>query len=181
MKSMIKVRNSLIIILCFTIVCMGVGFIFLALKLDEKNKDKPYFNVVFYSVREETSVKGGTISPSATNSITNNGKEVSMNFKLNSPHDEFAYTIIIKNEGNIPAEIYNIKETPDYTNNATAKKEIAPIVITHSDVVGKILQPNDEIQMKVLAVYNNQKDKNNSLTPKKVDYQLTLIAASPNN
>ncbi len=180
MKSMIKVRNSLIIVLCFTIICMGVGFIFLALKLDEKNKDKPYFNVVFYSVREETSVKGGTIAPSATNSITNNGKEVTMNFKLNNPHDEFAYTIIIKNEGNIPAQIYNIKETPDYTNNATAQKEIAPISITHTDIVGKVLQPNDEIQLKVLAVYNNSKEKT-ALTTKKVDYQLTLIAASPNN
>lgn len=180
MKSMIKVRNSLIVILCFTIVCMGIGFIFMALKLDEKNKDKPYFNVVFYSVREETSVKGGSISPSATNSITNNGKEVSMNFKMNAPHDEFAYTIVIKNEGNIPAQIYNIKETPDYTNDAAAKKEIAPVVLTITDVVGKILQPGDEVQMKVLAVYNNQNTKTATLE-KNIAYQLTLIAASPND
>ena len=175
MKKMINIRNSIIIMLCITIICMGIGFAVLSMKLTHENKKEPYFNVSFIKVKEEPSAKGGTISPIGTHSITNNGKELNMQFTLNVPNDELAYSIIVKNEGNIPAEIVNIKQTPDYNNDVNAINSIYPVTITTSDIVGKVLEPGEEETIKLIVQYNSSPIKK----IKKFNYQLTLITSSP--
>lgn len=175
MKKMINIRNSIIIVLCITIIFMGIGFALLSMQIVKENKEEPFFDVSFTKIKEETSVKGGKIDPIATNSITNNGKEINMNFTLNSPYDELAYTIIVKNNGNMKAEIVDIKEIPDYQHDTQAMNSIFPVTVTHSDVIGKILEPNEEEEIKLVVKYNP------TIQPikKEFSYQLYLITASP--
>lgn len=175
MKKMINIRNSIIIMLSITIICMGIGFAVLSMQLSNKNEETPYFNVSFTKVKEEPSAKGGTIAPIGSHSITNNGKELTMQFTLNVPNDELAYSIVVKNEGNIPAEIVNIKETPDYTNDVNSANLIYPVTITRSDIIGKVLEPGEEETIKLMVLYNSS----NTKKTKKFNYQLSLIAASP--
>ena len=173
MKKMINIRNSIIIVLCMTIILMAIGFIVLAVEYN-KNAKKAIFDTSFVKVKEVSYVKGGKTSPVAKSSITNRGKEINLNMTLSTSYDQVTYTILIRNDGTLPSEIIDIKEQPDYNIQELSKK-IEPITITHSDVIGKILQPGEEIELKVSASYNVS-----SINIKKnVDYQLALITATP--
>ncbi len=179
MKKSFNIKNSIIIILCFTIICMGIGFAVLSIKLEKLTNTKQFFDVSFDRVKEETSVKGGTENPTATTNITNNGKEIKISFNLNNVRDELAYTIYIKNNGTLPAKIYALKETPDYTNDKTALSNIEPVSITHNDITGRIINPNEEIELKVIALYNPTNKQLSSNLKKQINYELHLITASP--
>ena len=50
MKSLVKTKNKIIIILCLTIICLGIGFAYLAIELQKVNSTKPYFDVSFTNV-----------------------------------------------------------------------------------------------------------------------------------
>lgn len=176
MKKMINIRNSIIIVLCVAIIFMAIGFAFLSMQLTDLKKEEPNFNLSFVKIKSQPSAKGGIVEPIGTHSITNNGKEINMNFTLNVPNDELAYSIVIKNEGNIPAQIIDIKENPDYTNDVTAMNQIYPVTITRSDLIGKVLEPGEEEEMKLVVLYNPSAKK----IKKEISYQLYLIAASPN-
>ena len=54
MKKMIGARNTIIIVLCFTIVCLGIGFILLSMEIKKEREKEPSFQVVFSDV-EKTS------------------------------------------------------------------------------------------------------------------------------
>ncbi len=175
MKTRINMRNLIIIILCITIICMGISFAYLSVKLEKKNQQKEIFDVSFTKISNKSHVKGGQIAPSGTHSITDQGKTLNMHLILNMPHDELAYTVIIKNEGTIPAEIVSIKEFPDFTNNISAEQSILPLSISHNDVIGEVLQPQEEIELTITAIYN----PTTSITSKTIDYQLSVIATTP--
>lgn len=175
MNKKINVRNLIIIMLCITIICLGIGFVFLSTKLEEVTTKQNTFDIVFSKVEAKTAVKGGQNTPTGTNSITNQGSTVTFNLNLNVPYDELAYNIIIKNEGTLPAEIINILETPDYLNDASAQQKIYPVTINHNDVIGKILAPGEETELRITATYNLIANP----TPKKINYQLSLLATTP--
>lgn len=175
MKKMINIRNLIIVILCITIILMGIGFAYLSLKLEKFSNYTNEFDISFVKVNTETPVKGGTTAPTGTTSITNQGKSINMILNMNVPQDELAYTITIKNTGTLPAEIINIVETPNYTTDATLKKQIDPVSISINDVVGKVLQPGEETRLKVVAIYN----KTNNITSKEISYQLSILASTP--
>ena len=78
MKTMINIRNSVIIVLCVTIVFMGIGFIVLSMKLEDKINDVGKFDVSFTNVTKDSSTKGGTINPSGNVEISEEGKELDM-------------------------------------------------------------------------------------------------------
>lgn len=177
MKKMLKLRNSIIVILCFTVICMAIGFSILSAKLETYKETKPYFNVIFSEVKEETAVKGGKVSPRCENSIIRSSKEVNMNCTLHTPHDELSYFVIIKNTGNLDATIVSIKESPNYSDTSI-NNPIYPVKITYTDVTGKILKPEEEITMKVYIKY--PKPQNNiSNYQRDFKYSLSLIASSP--
>lgn len=176
MKKMINNKNIIIIILCITIIFMGVGFTYLSLKLAEKSNEKSIFDVSFTKIQNDNSVKGGNITPTGTSTISNSGKTLDMKLKMNVPYDELAYTITIKNKGTIPAEIINITETPNYSELSAQNPTAYPVSITHNDIIGTVLEPKESIQLKVTAIYN--KVANNSGS-KEISYQLNIIAATP--
>ena len=179
MKKMLKLRNSIIVILCFTVICMAIGFSILSAKLENYEEQKPYFNVIFSEVKEETAAKGGSNAPKCQNSIVKSSKEVNMNCTLYAPHDELSYFVIIKNTGNIDATIVSIKESPNYQDE-TLNSTIYPVKISYTDVTGKILKPGEEITMKLYIKYPKPEILLNTYQ-RSLKYSLSLITSSPND
>ena len=114
MKKMIHIRNSVIIMLCVTIICMGFGFIVLSVRYKAETEKISSYNVSFSDVRKSSSVRGSDIEPYGNIDITNNGLELDMSFVLNSSYDELSYIVTIRNSGTMPAEIVDIMASPNY-------------------------------------------------------------------
>lgn len=153
MVKMINIRNSIITILCVTIIFMAIGFIVLSVKLDNKSKEIDSYNLVFKSVKMDSSTKGGNINPRGNIDIVANGKELDMNFILNNANDEVSYIVKIKNEGTTKALIVDLLASPDYRNEKY-KNEIDPVTITYNNIVGKKLKPSEEIDLNIIIHYN---------------------------
>lgn len=176
MKKNINIRNLIIVMLCITIIFMGIGFVFLAAKLDDANNKKDVFDIAITKVESQTSIKGGTIDPIATKELIDEGKTVRFNFTLNSPKDELAYEITIKNTGDVPAKIIKLISTPDYVNDSKLKTLIDPVTITHTPINNKTLNPDETVTIKLLVTYNMSNDAKQLAIP----YQLTVLATSKN-
>ena len=114
MKNMINIRNSVIIILCMTIVVLGIGFIVLSVELKKKSDETYTSNLVFSNIKKTSSVKGSDKEPKSKAEITSSGYELDMNFNLNSSHDEVTYLATIKNKGTLPVEVVDVMESPNY-------------------------------------------------------------------
>ena len=169
----INMRNLVIIALCITVIVMAIGYAVLSIKL---NKDDPYYKVSFTKVEQTSSVKGGTTNPEGKFKINSSGQKVDFKFSLNNPYDELIYKITIKNEGNIPIEIKDIIEYPEYTINSEAKKSIEPVKIFYNDVTENVLEPDGETEINLVIQFNS------GLAQKKnIDYSLILITSSPKN
>lgn len=175
MKKNTNVRNLIITMLCITIICMGIGFAYLSVKLDTKNNEKHIFDVSFTKVITQTPVKGGFVSPNSQNEIINDGKTLNMTFNLYTPRDELAYTIIVKNEGTLPVKITDVLTYPNYTEQEEVAKTIFPIKITHNDLSNKVLQPEQELEIKLVTTYTTEANVGQMIIP----YQLTLVTSSP--
>ena len=152
----INIRNLVIVFLCITVIIMAIGFSVLSIEL---NKDDPFFKVSFTQIEQTSSVKGGTIDPEAKYKINSSGQRVDFNFILNNPYDELMYKVVIKNEGNIPIEIKDIIETPEY-----------------NDVTENVLAPEEETEINLVVQFAQG-------TPQKksINFSLVLIASSPSN
>ena len=174
MKSNINTKNTIIVVLCITIILLCIGFSYLAMKVDFKKKNELKFNVDFYKVEELTPVQGGKKKPTVLSSITNSKKTINMQFDLYAPRDEISFKIIIKNTGDIPAQIINLVETPDYINNENSAKNIYPVKISHNDIIGEVLEPDQEVVLTVVA-YFNYKEQAKKIT---IPYQISILAAS---
>lgn len=174
MKKLFQIRNIIIIALCITIICLCFGFTYLSMKLENLTGDKNNFNLSFVKVTPRTPVQGGSKAPTGTSSISNSGKTVNMQFNLYSPYDELSYEITIRNEGTIPAEIINLVEVPDYINDSEQANEIYPVQISHNDIVGKKVNPGEEITLTILAYYSYKAQQ----VPIQIPYQISLLASS---
>lgn len=172
MKSMINIRNSVIIVLCITIICMAIGFIVISVDYTKnKNKNLTY-SVVFTKIKKKSSVKGSTSEPKGKVTINDTSSEIEMNITMNSQHDELSYIATIENTGTVPIEIVDIIESPDYKLDSF-KKLISPVTITLSDVEGKVIKPNETLDLKIVFYYNGT-----SNGPKTFDYKIGLITKS---
>ena len=174
MERLLKTRNYIIIILCLTIVSLGIGFALISMQLNNNKNNKPHFSVDFIKTEPRTPVQGGNIAPTVATSITNSNQTINLEFNLYAPRDEIGSKIIIKNTGNIPAEIINLLEKPDYLTDSAAIASISPVKITHNNIIGKVLQPNEELELNIIATF----DFNSQPINIKVPYQLSIIAKS---
>ena len=152
MKKMIHIRNSVIIMLCVTIIFMGIGFIVLSIRLKGETEKTSSFDVSFSDVRKASSIRGADIEPYGDIDITNNGLELDMTFHLNSSNDELSYIATIRNDGTLPVEIVDIMESPNYELE-DFKKSISPVTISISDIKGKIIPVGEDIELKVVVYY----------------------------
>lgn len=176
MKKTVNIRNLIIIMLCITIICMGIGFVYLSVILENKNKEKPIFDVSITRVTEETPIKGGLLAPVGIREIKNDKKTVDFNFTMYTPQDELAYTITIKNTGTLSAKIEDIITYPNYLGDAKLRESISPITITHNELDGKVLEPEDELEIKLVISYNVGQNVGQVSIP----YQMTVLATSTN-
>ena len=172
MKKMLSIRNSVIIILCITIICMSIGFIVISIDYTKNKKQDLSYNVVFDKIKKLSSVKGSNIEPKGIVKISNEQETIEMNITMNSPHDELSYIATIENKSTVPIEIIDIMESPDY-KLPSFKKLISPITITLSDIKGNIINPNETLDLKIVFYYNT-----GSTTPKTFDYKIGLITRS---
>lgn len=172
MNDIVKVKNTIIIILCVTIILLGIGFSYISMQLDGYNKNKVSYGVAITGVEQQSSIKGSYKTPTSTYNLSNNNQTVNFSFNLFAPKDEISYKITIKNIGTLDAEIINLIEIPDYINDDNSAQEIYPVKVTHNDIVGKILKPNDEIELNVV-VYFNQKQKAQNI---KFPYQISILS-----
>lgn len=174
-----KTKNIIIVVLCVTIIAMGIGFMFLSMKLENYRNEKDVFDVQFKSARLLSSIKGGDKDPIGKIEIDSTGKIIEMNFQLYHEHDEVDYEVIIKNEGTLEASIVSLFSTPDFRSQKVIQ-ELSPIVISISDMSGKILEPGEETTVKISAIYNPTEKtaiKNKSL---KLSGRLGIITESAN-
>ena len=172
MKKMINIRNSVIIILCITIICMAIGFIVISIDYTKhKNIDLTY-SVIFDKVKKLSSVKGSNTEPKGIVKISENQSEIEMNITMNSVHDELSYIATIENNSTVPIEIVDIMESPDYKLDSF-KKLINPVTVTLSDVKGKVIKPNETLDLKIVFYYNT-----GSTGSKTFDYKIGLITKS---
>ena len=174
MKNMIHIRNSVIIVLCITIIFMGIGFIVLSVDLKNKKDEVHSFDVIFTSVNRASSVKGSNIEPTGKANIIENGKEIDMAFTMNAFHDELVYIAKIKNKGTLPAEIVDIIESPDYKEDSF-NKLIFPVSITLSNIKGKIIAAGEEMDLKIVVYYNPSSNPSGMRT---FQYKIGLITKS---
>ena len=168
----INMRNIVIVFLCITVILMAIGYSILSMEL---KKEDPFYDVSFTSVTQTTSVKGGNTNPEGKYKIKSSGQRVNFNFILNNPYDEIMYQITIKNNGNIPVEIKDIIEAPEYANNDKVKGLISPIKISYNDVTETILEPDEETEINLVVQYTQGEAKKMN-----VDYSLILATGSPN-
>ena len=84
---------------------------------------------------------------------------------LYAPYDEISYTITIENKGTLPAKIVELIEYPNYTKDSLAKNTIAPVEITYLDITDKILQPQETLDLNIVASYKPTINVVSSLVP----------------
>ena len=137
-----------------------------------KQKEKNVFDIIYTNVEIISSIKGGKSNPEGKINIESNGKILDMTFNLTTPNDELVYLVKIKNIGNISGEVIDLLESPGYSSKYAAS--IKPVKITYTDVKGKILDPDEETQMKIKVIY----EKND--IPKKISFneKLAIITES---
>ena len=80
MKKLVSVRNGMIVVLCITIICLGIGFIILSIELDKEKKTDKVYDVSFVEVSKISSVSGGSVEPVGNISIEDDGKLLNMDF-----------------------------------------------------------------------------------------------------
>lgn len=176
MKKTVNIRNLIIIMLCITIICMGIGFAYLSVVLETKNKEEHILDVSITKITEGTPIKGGMASPIGNKKLKNSNKTVDFNFTLFTPRDELTYTITIKNTGTLDAKIEDIVTCPNYLGDETTKMSIYPVTITHNDLSGKTLEPDEELQIELVVLYTPK----NNIGQVTIPYQMTVVASTLN-
>ena len=176
MKKLKNIKTIIIVLLSITVIFMGIGFMFLSMKLDQETKKERKYDVVITNVKTLTSIQGGETPPTSTRKIINEEKTIKFDFVLNSPKDELAYNITLKNIGNLPAKIIKLISTTDYINNTIQKLDIEPVTITVTELENKILEPEEKIDIKVIV----KRNVSNIETELHIPYELTVLATNTN-
>ena len=172
MSNVVKVKNSIIIVLCVTIILLGIGFSYISMQLERLNSKKPSYNVLITKVEQLTPIKGGFKNPTSTYNISNNGQTINFSFNLFAPRDEISYKITIENTGTIDAEIINLIEIPDYISDEDSANEIYPVKISHDTISGKKIKASEKIEFNIVAYFNHKQKAKNVKFP----YQISILS-----
>ena len=171
-----NIKNIIIVVLCVTIIAMAIGFTVLSMRLEKYRSEEEVFDVRFTSFRLVSSIKGGKKNPEADFKIDRTGKILSIKYHLWQEHDEVDYEVTIKNEGSIGASIVQLFSSPDFQSKET-RQAISPVIISISDISGKLLEPGEETTVKISAIYNSV-PASMVAKPMDVSGKIGVIAAS---
>ncbi len=176
MKKTANIRNIIIVMLCITIIFMGIGFAYLSVILEEKTTEKHILDVSIVRIEEETPIKGGLVAPIGVRELKNDKKTLNFNFIMYTPQDELAYKIIVRNTGTLPAKIEDVITYPNYLEDEKVKESILPITISHNDISDKVIEPEEELEIKLVTSYANTGQNIGQVS---INYQMTILATSP--
>lgn len=174
MKSFNSIRNSLVLILCVTLVFLSIGFIVLSMQLKKEKEKEESYQVTFSKVEKTSSVKGSSKDPEGKVEIKDKGLSLDMEFQMNASHDELTYVATIENTGTMTAEIIGLTKSPNYSEERF-QKMISPIMITLGEIEGKIVPPGDSISLKIIVYYPPSSDSN---APKIIPLKIGLLTKS---
>ena len=174
MLNKINIRNSIIVILCFTIIVLCIGFSVLSVELKKEKETDFVFYVVFDDVVRSSSVKGSSTEPFGKAEIINQKMGINFNFSLSFTHDEITYVATIKNNSDVSCEIVDVVLSPNYLNG-DFKKQIAPVEVTTTDLKGKVIPPKEEVEYKVTAYYM---PSTLPISSKNFSFQANILAKS---
>ena len=71
MKKSINTKDIIIVVLCITIIFLGIGFIFLSVNFTELKNTKSDYDLRFLDVTNISTVSGGSTKPSGDIKIEN--------------------------------------------------------------------------------------------------------------
>lgn len=165
-------RNIVVIVLCVTVLVLGIGFGFLSMQLEQYKNDKSSFDLNFVDVKLLSSIKGGNKEPSGNITIDKSGNILDMNFSLFNQYDEVSYEAKIRNDGSVSATIIGLLSSPDYKDSSVLKN-LSPIIVSISELTGKILEPGEETSIKITVRYGTGEDVNKEI---EVNGRLGIIA-----
>lgn len=165
----LSIINLIITVLCFTVICLGLGFCLISTRLSEYKKSGTKYDVRIISIDEGTPIKGGTTVPNATYKITNCGHTVDFVFNVYNPKDSMTYTATIKNMGDIEIKIDKVVESLNYN-----KKILNPITINYNDIDGQILKSGEEVKLTISIEYGVDGISNY----KKIPYSINILTSS---
>lgn len=164
-----NVRTGIIFGLCALVLCMGVGFAYMSQTLNINgtvNVEDASWDVNIASVTAGTPVQGATDVPKGSASITDEGKTANFEVNLYAPGDALTYTVVVKNDGTIPAKVSEVKET---VTNADSK-----IKFNYDNIEGtKIAANGGTATMNVSIEYD--KNTTSLATAAQINYQLTVL------
>ncbi|MCI6107386.1 MAG: hypothetical protein PUE33_02875 [bacterium] len=173
MKKLVKNKNLIILILCFTIILLCIGFSLISIRLKEQDAEGKIYDVEIVNIQEGTAIKGGTVLPTGTYKIEDNGKTANFTFNLTSPKDTLTYIITIKNNGNLKAKIDGLAESPDYLNDNNQANAILPVIINHNDITNQELNPREEIKLTITVEFSNSGQTMNKTVP----YAISILSS----
>lgn len=148
MKKVISILESLlIIVLLFITIILSIKFI---VKIKHEQIDSTYlWNITFSNPK----IKEG----SQDGEIKTNDNELNFSVTLKNEEEFYEYTIDIKNEGNLDAQISEINQEIKSTKNILVAK------INYDDGTeikkGDVLKSGDKKTVKVSITYPKQKEK----------------------
>ena len=174
MKKMIDIRNGIIVILCITIICMCVGFVVLSMELKKEKDSTTIASIQFTDVKLSSSVKGSDKEPTGKIDIVKDGLSLDMLFTMNSINDELTYIATITNRGNVPIEIVDLLESPNYKDHSF-KDLIAPVTISLSNIKGNVVPAGEDISLKIKVHYAAGKETS---IKKTIPYKVGLLTKS---
>lgn len=141
-----KKKNLLIIALCLALVFMGVGYALLStsLNITGTNTVAGKWDIFIESITP-TSIGGEAVS----RSVTLSDNKLSANFvvDLYGNDDYVEYTVVVKNNGNIPAKLSNIQTNVENPSDF--------ITFSHTATLDKALEVNSTDSFTVRIAVNN--------------------------
>ena len=147
----------------------------LILSIDRYNNIKSEssnFKIEFTNVEKLNPIQAGAFSPTSTETIINNGLSLDMSFDLYTPNDEITYVATIKNTSKTKGKIVNIIRQPDYLNDQSSIDKIYPCKISMNNIIGKVLNPGEEVKLNITANYQPSNIKSKGIN---IPYEISIL------
>ena len=167
MREKIKLETTIILVLSITIVFIGIGFIYLSMKLNQAKENKEKYEVNITKIVKGNIINGSNKSIETDSEIIDNKKTAKFKLNLKNVKDSVSYTIVIKNTGTLSAQIDNIIERNNFPKNL--------VTIKYNDIVGEVIEPGDEIEMDLNVISPNKK-----ILSKDFVYEITILTSNIN-
>ena len=117
MREKIKLETTIILLLSITIVFIGIGFIYLSMKLNQAKENKEKYEVNITKIVKGNIINGSNKSIETDSEIIDNKKTAKFKLNLKNVKDSISYTILIKNTVTLSPQLDNTIYRNNFTKN----------------------------------------------------------------